>query len=155
MPVSTLFPFLPQAWGSWEGMATPTCTLPGLPPWAQCWESPRLRAGHPCSGASPPRIRWSIEWRSASQVPTWGRAPLPGGRCGSFLHRPVPTHGFSDPSPDPASLQAPPLGAFGKATPPWGICPPLGTINYWPPGLHITVHFLLKCKAGVGARPFL
>ena len=57
VPVSTPFPFLPQAWGSWEGMVAPTCTLHGLPPWAQCWESPPLRAGHPCSGASPPRIR--------------------------------------------------------------------------------------------------
>ena len=38
---------------------------------------------------------------------------------------------------------------------PRDICPPLGTINYWPPGPHITVHFLLKCKVGVGAQPFL
>ena len=36
---------------------------------------------------------------------------------------------------------------------PRDICPPLGTINYWPPGPHITVHFLLKCKGGVGAQP--
>ena len=62
---------------------------------------------------------------------------------------------FADPPPPP---RLPP------STTPWclwegysrrDIHPPPGLINYWPPGPHITVHFLLKCKVGVGARSFL
>ena len=42
----------------------------------------------------------------------------PGGRCGSFLHRPVPRHGFSDPTPTPAPSKHHALVPLGRLLPP-------------------------------------